>query len=96
MLFHRYRVGETARISGMDAFKAAASSTVSSRRRCSPSGSPPPPHRTSNFWKVTTVAPKLWKLRTMLLLKPVTIETIAMTVATPTTIPSTVKEARSL
>jgi hypothetical protein len=32
----------------------------------------------------------------MLLLKPVTIETIAITVATPTTIPRTVSEARSL
>ena len=32
----------------------------------------------------------------MLLLKPVTIETIAMTVATPTTMPSTVSAARSL
>src|SRR5512143_383843 len=32
----------------------------------------------------------------MLLLNPVTIETIAMTVATPTTIPSTVRAARSL
>ncbi len=45
---------------------------------------------------MTRLAPKLWKLRTMLLLKPVTIETIAMTVATPTTIPRTVNPARSL
>ena len=39
---------------------------------------------------------RLWKLRTMLLLKPVTMETIAMTVATPTTIPRIVRPARSL
>jgi hypothetical protein len=32
----------------------------------------------------------------MLLLKPLTIETIAITVATPTTIPRTVSPARSL
>ena len=32
----------------------------------------------------------------MLLLKPLTIDTIAMTVETPTTMPSTVSEARSL
>src|SRR5262249_51455596 len=38
----------------------------------------------------------LWKLRIMLLLKPVTIETIAMTVATPTTMPRIVSPARSL
>ena len=31
---------------------------------------------------------RIWKLRTMLLLNPVTMETMAMTVATPTTIPA--------
>jgi hypothetical protein len=36
------------------------------------------------------------ELRTMLLLKPVTIDTIAMTVATPTTMPSTVSDAPQL
>src|SRR6266849_9339073 len=81
----------------MLARRAAASSSVRSLRRSSPSGrGPPGPKRGSNFWNCTSVAPKLWKLRTMLLLKPVTIETIAMTVATPTTIPSTVRNARSL
>ena len=66
-------------------------------RRSSPSGrGPPGPNRGSYFWNSTSVAPKLWKLLTMLLLKPVTIDTMAMTVATPTTMPSTVRDARSL
>ena len=77
--------------------RAAASSSVRSLRRSSPSGrGPPGPKRGSYFWTITSVAPKLWKLRTMLLLKPVTIETIAMTVATPTTIPRTVSAGAQL
>jgi hypothetical protein len=97
-VFHRYRSGDTARISGIEAFNAKASSSVRSlRRRCASHSSPRPgPNRGSNFWNCTRVAPKLWKLRTMLLLKPVTMETIAITVATPTTMPSTVRIARSL
>ena len=62
----------------------------------SSSGRWPGPNRCSNFWNWTSVAPKLWKLRIIWLLKPVTIETIAMTVATPTTMPRTVSPARSL
>ncbi len=66
-------------------------------RRSSDSGrGPPGPNRGSYFWTITSEAPKLWKLRTMPLLKPVTMETIAMTVATPTTMPRMVSEARSL
>src|SRR5450759_1597804 len=95
-VFHRYRSGETARISGISALSASASSQVRSLRFLSLSSRRPGPKRGSNFWNCTSVAPKLWKLRTMLLLKPLMIETIAITVATPTTIPSTVRNARSL
>jgi len=42
------------------------------------------------------LAPNAWKLPITLLLKPVTIATIAITVATPTTIPRIVKLDRSL
>src|SRR5438552_6698097 len=80
----------------MFSFRATASSYVRSLRRRSSAGRGPWPKRDSNFWNWTRVAPKLWKLRIMLLLKPVTIETIAITVATPTTIPRTVRNARSL
>ncbi len=80
----------------MASFNATASSYVRSLRRRSSVGRWPGPKRDSYFWNCTSVAPKLWKFRIMLLLKPVTIDTIAITVATPTTMPSTVRKARSL
>ena len=76
--------------------RASASSMVRLRRRFWSSGSgPPPPNRGSNFWNWTRVVPKLLKLSVTAALKPDTKLTMAMTVATPATMPSRVRKLRS-
>src|SRR5262249_36104397 len=57
---------------------------------------PPGPKRSWYFRTSRRLAPKVWRLPMMLLLKPVTMATIAITVVTPTTMPSTVSVDRSL
>src|SRR5262245_53378558 len=66
------------------------------RTRSSSERGPPPPKRSSYFWNWMRFAPNACRFPITLLLKPVTIATIAMTVVTPTTMPSVVRPERSL
>src|SRR5450759_1865937 len=73
-----------------------SSSVRLGRRRSSSLDGPPGPNRSSYFLNSMREAPKACRLPMTLLLNPVTIATIAMTVVTPTTTPSTVRPERSL
>src|SRR5260221_10141545 len=83
--------------SGSSARSASASSMVRLLRRLSSSLCGPPGPKRSSYLRISMrLAPKVWRLPMMLLLKPVTMATIAITVVTPTTIPRTVRVERSL
>src|SRR5437763_14625264 len=81
---------------GQRRLRASASSYVRFFRFFSSSLRCPGPKRGSNFWNCTSVAPNDWKLRVTLLLNPTIRETMAMTVATPITMPRMVRNERSL
>src|SRR5450830_989383 len=81
---------------GQSAWSASASSIVRSLRFLSSSQRLPGPKRGSNFWNCTSVEPKEEKASVWERSKPVTSATMLMTVQTPMTMPTIVRNARSL
>src|SRR5262245_15127279 len=76
---------------------ASASSCVRFlRSRIASASFGPPPNRMSYFWNWTSVDPKRMKSPMTWSLNPWSREIIEMTVMTPTTMPTTVSEERSL